>query len=110
MTVAVPGAAAAATTIVLDVDTGTSGTDNITSNDALEGVGRALSNVVLTGAVTTTVTSDASGNWSFDPTGLADGVHTVTGHVVGNFPGSPVDLRYHFRLERGRIASLEITA
>lgn len=30
-------------------------------------------------------------------------------HVTGNFPGSPVDLRYHFRLERGLIASLEIT-
>ncbi len=26
------------------------------------------------------------------------------------FPGSPVDLRYDFRLERGLIASLEITA
>ncbi len=34
---------------------------------------------------------------------------TVRAHVVGNFPGSPVDLRYRFRLERGLIASLEIT-
>jgi SnoaL-like domain len=39
-----------------------------------------------------------------------DGQHTVSGHVAGNFPGSPVDLRYHFRLERGLIAALEITA
>ena len=30
-------------------------------------------------------------------------------HVAGNFPGSPVDLRYHFRLESGLIASLDIT-
>ena len=34
------------------------------------------------------------------------------GHVARpgcrNFPGSPVDLRYVFRLERGKIASLEI--
>jgi hypothetical protein len=30
--------------------------------------------------------------------------------VTGNFPGSPVDLQYHFRLERGLIASLEVTA
>jgi hypothetical protein len=30
--------------------------------------------------------------------------------VSGNFPGSPVDLRYRFGLERGLIASLEITA
>jgi len=32
----------------------------------------------------------------------------VTGRLTGNFPGSPVDLRFAFRLERGRIASLEI--
>ncbi len=39
-----------------------------------------------------------------------DGAHTVTGHVTGTFPGSPVDLRYRFRLEGGLIASLEINA
>ena len=33
----------------------------------------------------------------------------VTAHVVGSFPGSPVDLRYRFTLERGKVASLEIT-
>ncbi|UES47582.1 nuclear transport factor 2 family protein [Roseibium aggregatum] len=32
----------------------------------------------------------------------------VTGHVVGNFPGSPVDLRYFFRLTGEKIAELEI--
>lgn len=32
----------------------------------------------------------------------------VTSRVSGNFPGSPVDLRYDFTLERGRIAALEI--
>lgn len=41
---------------------------------------------------------------------LKDGHPVVRCHVTGNFPGSPVDLRYHFRLERGLIASLEITA
>lgn len=35
--------------------------------------------------------------------------YVVIGHVVGDFPGSPVDLRYRFTLERGKIASLEIT-
>lgn len=35
--------------------------------------------------------------------------HIVTGHVSGNFPGSPVDLRYRFTLKRGKIATLEIT-
>lgn len=39
-----------------------------------------------------------------------EGFQVVHAHVAGNFPGSPVDLRYRFRLERGLIASLEITA
>lgn len=39
-----------------------------------------------------------------------EGSSIVTSRVTGNFPGSPVDLRYRFRLERGLIASLEITA
>lgn len=38
-----------------------------------------------------------------------DGFHVVTSRVTGNFPGSPLDLRYRFRLERSLIASLEIT-
>lgn len=33
----------------------------------------------------------------------------VTAHVAGEFPGSPVDLRYLFTLERGLVATLEIT-
>lgn len=31
----------------------------------------------------------------------------VTSHLAGNFPGSPIDLRYHFRLSDGKIAALE---
>lgn len=38
------------------------------------------------------------------------GGQVVRARVTGNFPGSPVDLRYRFALERGLIASLEITA
>lgn len=34
--------------------------------------------------------------------------YVVTAHVAGSFPGSPVDLRYRFALERGKIATLEI--
>ena len=34
----------------------------------------------------------------------------VSAHVAGNFPGSPVDLRYAFVLEGEQIAQLEITA
>jgi len=39
-----------------------------------------------------------------------EGYQVVTSRVAGNFPGSPVDLQYRFRLERGLIASLEIAA
>ncbi len=38
-----------------------------------------------------------------------DGRYIVMSRLTGNFPGSPVDLRFAFRLERGKIASLEIT-
>lgn len=34
--------------------------------------------------------------------------YIVTSHVSGDFPGSPVNLRYTFTLERGKIATLEI--
>jgi hypothetical protein len=33
----------------------------------------------------------------------------VTAHLVGDFPGSPLDLRYAFTLRGDKIASLEIT-
>jgi hypothetical protein len=37
-----------------------------------------------------------------------DGKTIVTSRVIGNFPGSPVDLRFLFGLEGNKIASLEI--
>jgi hypothetical protein len=37
-----------------------------------------------------------------------DGTTVVTSHLVGNFPGSPVDLRYFFKFEGDKIASLVI--
>jgi hypothetical protein len=37
-----------------------------------------------------------------------DGTTIVTSRLVGNFPGSPVNLRFLFKIERGKIASLEI--
>jgi len=37
-----------------------------------------------------------------------DGRYIVTSRLTGNFPGSPVNLRFSFQLERGKIASLEI--
>ena len=39
-----------------------------------------------------------------------DGLQIVRAKVTGNFPGSPIHLSYRFRLERGLITSLEITA
>ncbi|KIQ31371.1 polyketide cyclase [Variovorax paradoxus] len=38
------------------------------------------------------------------------GAQLVRARVTGDFPGSPVVLQYRFRLQRGLIASLEITA
>lgn len=40
---------------------------------------------------------------------LIAGAHVLRCHVAGTFPGSPVDLKYIFILERGLIAQLEIT-
>jgi len=37
------------------------------------------------------------------------GKTVITARLTGNFPGSPVDLRYVFELDGDRIASLEIT-
>jgi hypothetical protein len=37
-----------------------------------------------------------------------DGRYIVTSRLTGNFPGSPVNLRFSFHLQRGKIASLEI--
>jgi hypothetical protein len=38
----------------------------------------------------------------------SNGKIVVTSHLVGSFPGSPVDLRYFFKLDGKKIASLEI--
>lgn len=55
---------------------------------------------------------EASEKYSYtaEPFSIADqGDKTiVTSHLVGDFPGSPVDLRYCFVLEGDKIAELEI--
>lgn len=38
-----------------------------------------------------------------------DGKTIVTSRVSGNFPGSPIELRYFFGIEGNKIAYLEIT-
>ena len=47
-----------------------------------------------------------------EPFAIADqGPATVvTSHVEGDFPGSPIDLRFHFVLEGDLIAKLEVTS
>lgn len=49
-------------------------------------------------------------NYSSEPIAVQhrDDTTIVTSHLVGDFPGSPVDLRYFFVLKGDRIASLEI--
>jgi hypothetical protein len=38
-----------------------------------------------------------------------DGKTVVTAHAVGDFPGSPIDLRFLFVLSGDKVAELEIT-
>src|SRR5262249_41535589 len=65
-------------TISLANDTGQSSTDKITSNDALTGSADPNATVKITeGSNTLGTVTAAGGVWSFTPTGLADGQHTV---------------------------------
>ncbi|OLP62697.1 polyketide cyclase [Xaviernesmea oryzae] len=41
--------------------------------------------------------------------GAENGKTQVTAHVVGTFPGSPIDLRFFFVLNGDKVAQLEIT-
>ena len=56
--------------------------------------------------------TDASAKYEYTSEPIAceekDGKTVVTSHLVGNFPGSPVDLRFFFKVEGDKIASLEI--
>jgi hypothetical protein len=58
------------------------------------------------------VGTDASAKYEYTCEPFAceekEGKTVVTSHLVGNFPGSPVDLRFFFKLEGDKIASLEI--
>jgi hypothetical protein len=56
--------------------------------------------------------ADSSSKYTYtsEPFAIEDkgGKVVVTSHLVGDFPGSPVDLRYFFVLDGDKIASLEI--
>lgn len=49
-------------------------------------------------------------SYTVEPFALTEEVGriVVTSHLVGNFPGSPVDLRYRFIIDGHEIAQLEI--
>ncbi|PHR19155.1 MAG: polyketide cyclase [Sphingopyxis sp.] len=56
--------------------------------------------------------ANASTQYSYtvEPFAIAEegGRVVISSHLVGNFPGSPVDLRYFFILQGDKIAELEI--
>jgi hypothetical protein len=56
--------------------------------------------------------TDASAKYQYTSEPFAceqkDGVSIVTSRLTGNFPGSPVSLRFFFKLDGDKIASLEI--
>ena len=56
--------------------------------------------------------ADASAKYQYTSEPFAceqkDGKVVVTSRLTGNFPGSPVNLRFFFGLEGDKIASLEI--
>lgn len=50
-------------------------------------------------------------SYTSQPIAMASAGHrtVITSHLVGDFPGSPIDLRYFFVLKGDKIAELEIT-
>ena len=57
--------------------------------------------------------ADASAKYQYTSEPFAceqkDGKFVVTSRLTGNFPGSPVNLRFFFGLDGDKIVSLEIT-
>ena len=85
----------------LTIDTGSSAIDRITSNDALTGTGLANTVVHFTidgSPIVATVTADAQGAWSFTPSGLADGPHTIVASQTDSF-GNPGTATLSFSLD-----------
>jgi len=58
--------------------------------------------------------ASATARYKYTSTPIASeqqgGKIVVTSRLTGDFPGSPVDLRYSFELDGDRIAALEITS
>lgn len=58
------------------------------------------------------IASSSKYSYTVDPCAVAyeDGQTVVTAHLAGDFPGSPVDLRYRFTLKGDLIAELGIAS
>ncbi|WP_195179097.1 S-layer family protein [Mesorhizobium sp. INR15] len=85
----------------LSKDTGASSSDTITSNAKIGGTGVANAVVSFTvdgNAIATTVTANAGGAWTFTPSGLADGPHTIVASETGA-PGNPSPASLTFTLD-----------
>ena len=101
-----------AVTESLAVDTGISSTDKITSNDTLTGTGDANAVVHFTvdgNAIAGTATANASGVWTFTPTGLADGSHTIVASET-DAAGTTGTASLNFTLDTAAPAAPQITA
>ncbi|KAA3448792.1 hypothetical protein C7I87_20655 [Mesorhizobium sp. SARCC-RB16n] len=82
-------------------DTGASSSDKVTSNPKLVGTGIANAVVSFTvdgNPISTTVTASNGGAWTFTPTGLADGQHTIVASETGA-PGNPSPASLTFTLD-----------
>ena len=85
--------------IALLSDTGSSSTDKITSNPAVEGRGDANTLVTIREGGTTlgTAMTDSTGLWSFPPTSLDAGAHTLTAtqtDLAGNTGSATLNFTY----------------
>ncbi len=85
----------------LVTDTGSSATDKITSNPAMKGTGEANTLVTIKEGGTTlgTAAADSTGLWSFTPTGLADGAHTLSATQT-DLAGNTGTVTLSFTLDR----------
>jgi len=102
------GADGPVVTAALVTDTGAA--DGITSDPTIAGRGLASATVeiLLSGAVIGTTTADATGAWSFTPTGLADGDVTLTARETDAL-GATQTAEVSFALETAAPATPAIT-
>ena len=102
---------APAVTVHLANDTGSSSTDKITSDPTLTGTGDANAVVHFTvdgNAIATTAIADALGAWTFTPTGLANGTHTVVASET-DAAGNSASTSLTFALENPPIETSGVT-